>query len=133
MNIVQEVKNDMTGVALLSDWLGGTGEPVHQMVADFRSARCLSGNDGKPCPLNVAPNWWDKVKSEIAEWIRHELELKNKLNLRVPQEENLHVCKACGCCIRLKIWTPTVHLREHVTKEQINKTPDYCWLRKELT
>lgn len=132
MNIVEEIKNDINGIDLLSDWLG-TGQPVGQIVAELRSERCAVGNDGKPCPLNVAPNWWDRVKSEIADWIRHELELKNKLMLSVPQEHNLHMCKACGCCLRLKVWTPAIHLRGHVSEKQIEQTPSYCWMRKELT
>lgn len=131
MNIVQEIKNDLNGVDLLADWLG-TGEPVHQMVAEFRSARCVAGDEGKPCPMNIAPNWWDTVKSSIAEWIRHELELKNKLELRVAQEENLHMCKACGCCLRLKVWVPATHLHDHIPKKQLQQTPSYCWMRKEL-
>ena len=132
MNIVKEVKDDINGIEALADWLGDPGLPVHQMVAEFRSERCATGNDGKPCPLNVEPNWWDRVKTQIALWIRRELELKHGMGLRVANEEKIHMCKSCGCCLRLKVWTPKSHLQKHITKESLEHNPDYCWLRKEL-
>lgn len=132
MKITEELKNDMTGVALLADWLGDTGEPVHEMVANFRAERCMSGNNGKPCEQNVAPNWWDKAKSTIAAWIRGELELKNGMNLKVPGEENLNMCRCCGCCLKLKVWTPTAYLRKHIDIKSLDKAPRWCWMRKEL-
>lgn len=131
--ILTEIRNDISGLELLRDWLGDSGLPVTPMVAEFRSHRCVSGNGGQPCPRNVEPNWWDKVKSEIALWIRKEIEVKEGMKLRVEHEDKVHMCSACGCCLKLKIWTPAVHLKAHITQKQIDKTPSYCWLRKELS
>lgn len=132
MNIVEEIRQDINAVELASDWLGDTGTPVHQMVADFRAYRCIHGNQGEMCPLNVEPDWWNRVRAKIAEWIKGQIELKNKMHLKAAQEDMLGMCKACGCALPTKVWVPTIHLKRHTPKEVIKKTPDYCWLRKEL-
>lgn len=133
MNVIEEIKNDISGAAALADWLGDSGEPVSRMVAEFRSHRCVFGDEGSPCPKNTAPNWWDKVKHKIADWIRKELELKAQMSLEVSHEQDLHMCKACGCCLRLKVWTPRVHLAKHTTQKQLAEMPNYCWLKMELS
>lgn len=130
--LLSEIQNDISGLAALHDWLGETGDPVHPMVAELRAQRCVEGNEGKPCPLNVAPRWWQKAKGKIANWIRKELELKAHMRLKVPQERRLHMCKACGCCLPLKVWAPRNVIREHTSQETIDKTPSYCWMRKEV-
>jgi hypothetical protein len=121
-----------TGIAVLTDWLGEGGSPVDRMVAAFRSERCLIGNNGQPCPNNVQPNWWDRVKHKIADWIKAELELKNRMNLHLAEDSKLHMCSACGCCLQLKVWTPTKHIRAHTTPEKISELPNWCWMKREL-
>lgn len=133
MNPITEIKNDITGAMALADWLGDNGEPVTRMLAEFRAHRCVMGNDGRPCPKNGEANWWDKVKHVIADWIRRELEVKAQMQLKVSHEESLGMCKACGCCLRLKIWAPRVHLAKHTTPKQLAEMPDYCWMKRELS
>lgn len=133
MNVLQEIKNDLDGAQLLGDWLGDEGHPVSQMVAEARSKRCTrGGKDGAPCPKNVAPKWWETTKGAVAEWIRGELALKHAMELKVSEEDNLHMCSACGCAMRLKVWVPTEHLKRHTSQKVINMTPDFCWMRSEL-
>jgi hypothetical protein len=126
------IVGDINGVEALADWLGDAGVPVDPLVAEFRAARCVSGKNGQPCPLNRSPNWWEKVKHVVADWIKMELELKNNMKLEVTCEQRLHMCKASGCCLRLKVWAPAKHLKTHISRETLDKTPDYCWMRKEL-
>lgn len=132
MKAVEEIKNGISGVAALHDWLGDSGQPVSKMVAEFRSHRCVTGDNGSPCPLNKEPNWWDRIKGVIADWIKKELEIKNDMNLQVSNEDQINMCAACGCCLRLKVWVPTEHVRKHTTKAQLAKMPAYCWIKKEL-
>lgn len=133
MNPVDEIKNTISGAAALADWLGAGGSPVDPMVANFRAQRCLTGNNGAPCDLNVQPNWWDRVKSEIARWIRAELELKNRMALKVDGEDKLHMCKNCGCALPLKVWVPTRHIRDHTDAEKLKTYPEWCWIKRELS
>lgn len=131
MSILSEIRNDMTGAAILADWLGN-GEPVHPLVAEARAQRCTRANGGTLCPHNVQPKWWERAKEKAAEWIRAELEAKHNLSLTVPQEEDLGMCDLCGCCTRLKIWTPLPHITAHVHKDQLAQAPSYCWMRVEI-
>lgn len=133
MKVVNEIKDDISGLAALHDWLGDGGDPVHPMVAEFRAQRCVTGDDGSGCPLNQGQGWLETAKGEVANWIRREMEVKNGMELHVTTEEKLHVCKACSCYLRLKIWMPRDHIRAHTTKKQIDKTPSFCWMRSELT
>jgi hypothetical protein len=126
MNIVEETQHDLSGIALLRDWLGD-GSAVHPMVAEARASWCIK------CPLNVEPNWWDRIKSAIAHTIKMELELKNGMNLSTRHDDSLHMCRACGCCLKLKVWVPKEHVKRHTPKEILNQMPEHeCWIRKEL-
>lgn len=126
------ITGDINGVEALADWLGDGGSPVAPMIAEFRAARCVTGNNGGPCPLNCSPNWWERVKHAIADWIKAELAVKHDMKLEVSNEHQLHMCKACGCCLRLKVWVPAKHLKDHADTTQLKETPDYCWMRREL-
>ena len=132
MNIVDEIRNDITGIEALHDWLGDQGEPVHPMVSELRGKICVTGNQGQPCPLNVEPGWWDRVKSKIADWIQAELQVKHNMNLTTPWDGQLNMCAACGCCLPLKVHTPTRVMKDHVRPDQLAKAPDYCWMRREI-
>ncbi len=131
--LLNEIENDITGLAALRDWLGDSGDPVHPLVAEMRAERCVHGNNGQPCPLNKAPRWWELAKEKAAQWIRKEIELKSHMNLRVSQEDGLGMCAACGCCIPLKVWAPGSVVKSHLTQNQLDKTPDFCWMRKEIS
>jgi len=132
MNLLEEFRNDVEGLELLRDWLGEGTSPVSEIKALHRACVCASGNQGKPCPLNLEPNWWDRVKSMIANTIKMELEMKQHLKLETCLDESLSMCGACGCCLRLKIWTPIEHIKAHLSPENLAKTPEFCWMRKEL-
>lgn len=132
MNIFDEFRNDVEAALLLRDWLGEGGDPVSQAQADFRADVCLHGNGGEGCPLNVEPNWWDRVKDAIAETIRAELEVKRRLQLHATGEEHLSMCKPCGCCLKLKVWTPTKHIKAHTSSDTLDKMPGFCWQRIEI-
>lgn len=114
---------------LLKDWLGDGGKAVDNSTANLRSMACVM------CPLNVAPNWWNLIenaKSKIAQTIRHQLEIKNEMLMRVPFEAHLHMCKACGCALPLKIHVPIEHIKEHLKPGDLEKLHPNCWIRREL-
>ena len=132
MSVIDEIRNDVAGAGLLADWLGHGGDPVSSVMAEQRASACAFGDDGKPCAMNVQPNWWDRVKSVIANTIRGQLALKHKMELKVSSEENLHMCRACGCALPLKVWVPIETLKAQTKQAVIDKTVPFCWMRKEL-
>lgn len=124
--------NLLSTLSELRDWVGD-GDVVHQMVSEFRAQRCITGNNGKKCPHNRKPKWWEKhTKNPIAQAMKRQLELKNNMRVTVAGEDDLHLCDICGCCLKLKVHAPKDHLKKIMSKRMLNKTPRWCWLRKEL-
>jgi len=117
----------------LKDWLGDEGKPVPTLHAAERAVICVSGNNGKPCPMNCEPRWWERwIKEPIAQAIKEQLEVKHQMRIGVIVEDELNMCKACGCCLKLKVHTPIQYIKSHLTADQIAKMPTYCWQRKEI-
>ncbi len=131
MNIVDEIKNDISAVEALHDWLGVEGRPVDPIISEARAKICVTGNQGQSCPHNIEAHWWDRVKSSIARWIRAELEVKEMMKVATPWDAQLGMCACCGCCLSLKVHAPTRIIKEHTTEHQLGHTPSYCWMRKE--
>jgi len=133
MNVFEEILADANGALLLADWLGDGGAPVEPFKAEFRAQHCLSGDNGKPCPHNREPGWWDRhTKDPVAQWMRKQLELKNRMSLRLSGENELGICDVCGCCLKLLVWSPIERIREHTDAKEIEKLPNWCWKRAEL-
>ena len=127
MTVLEEIRNDAAGLASLRDWLGEGGVPVDSATADARTAVCAG------CPQNVRFIWWENTKHAIAETIKRHLAVKHRLELHAENEDNVAMCRACGCCLRLKVWVPMDVIRPHTTPEQLAKMPEPCWIRKGMT
>lgn len=114
-------------LAVLREWLGSGGTPVKIEVAEVRSKICPK------CPHNIRGNWFDRLKREAADIIRRHLAAKAGLNLSVSNEYELGFCEKCGCCLSLKVWTPSEHIGNNTDPHELLEYPDFCWVRKELT
>jgi hypothetical protein len=111
---------------VLTSWLEDGGQVVAAELAQKRGEVCAK------CPLNVAGLWWEKYSKEpIAATIKLWLERKNEMQLGVPSEENLFMCKACGCCVRLKIWEPLKYITAHTEQSVMDKYDSNCWIKTE--
>lgn len=132
MNIVDIIQLVPGVKPILKDWLGDGGEPVSSSVAEKRSMACVMGNGGTHCPKNVEPNWWERVKNKIALAIREQLAVKHQLGLFVSKENEIHMCRICGCCLKLKVWTPIEYVKKHLTDEEIKDLPHWCWMKTEI-
>lgn len=125
MKILNEIANDLAGVSLLHDWLGTGAVPVEHKLAEHRADIC------RTCTENVEPRWWERVKVQVADIIKAELNIKNSMNVTVSGEDELHMCKICGCCIPLKVHTPITHIKEHTPPNTMKMFPVWCWIKKE--
>lgn len=127
MDFVREIKHDAAGAAMMTDWLGDGGIPVPQSKADERASACLV------CPKNVDPTWWERMtKDPIADVIRHQLEIKNSMEMRVEGEAFMGMCQPCGCCTRLKVWVPIKHVKAHTAQDVLESFPAFCWQLNEI-
>lgn len=125
MNVLQELRDDATGLQLVRDWLGDGGETVEQAHADERAAICAG------CRQNSPVNY-GQLKLAVAALIKRGIEIKRHVNLSTPHDDALHVCKVCRCVLATKVWVPVKHIRAHTTDKQLAELPDHCWMRREI-
>ncbi len=126
MSVMDEIKQDVKGLELLNDWLGEGGVPVDRALAERRAFVC------ELCPENRPGRLWEVIKHMAAMWIRGEIEIKQKMNLLLPNEEKIGMCSACGCCNSLKSWTPIKHINDHLSETVRGRLPRSCWVISEI-
>jgi hypothetical protein len=126
LRLLEELQNDLRGSRILSEWLGHGGYPVSLARANDRALVCMD------CPQNRKSKWWETAKDAIAAAICEHLEVKNKLNMHVAVENDLGMCKPCGCCTRLKIHVPIEHIARHLPSDAVSKFPKHCWIIEEM-
>lgn len=128
MSALEVIKQDAVGAAILADWIGDGGVPVSPNMAEARAAMCLN------CPHHEPGRWWNIFfRDPIAKAIRRTLEFKNRMNLRLFDEDKFGMCLKCGCSPRLKVWVPIEHIAAHTPPEQVAEFPkDRCWIRSEI-
>lgn len=132
--LLNKLRQDVEGVKVLADWLGGDGIAVEREHAIARAQACIHGNNGKVCPQNYIPRWWnlhDMAKDTVATSIRNQIELKDSIGMMLPDESEIGTCRVCGCNLPLKVWTPIEYLKEHLQPEQLQKYPAWCWQKQE--
>ena len=120
MNLIEQAKQYAEGIKTLTAWLGAGAVTVDPRTSQDRADVCLK------CPQNVEV----KLIESIASAIKRQVELKNKLGLRVNGEKSLHTCSGCGCALRLRIHVPIQSLG--LDEEELNRFDSACWMRKEF-
>lgn len=112
----------------LTSWLADGAPLVNAELATARGEICAK------CPLNVEPNWAEKIsKMPVAGVIKQLMEKKHDLKIGVAIERELSICKACGCVLRLKIHEPISYITQHTDPTTIHKFDPACWITKEQT
>jgi hypothetical protein len=118
VNLFEQAKHLPDGARNITDWLGSGGQVVDPRTAQHRANTCLT------CALNQPIS---NITKAVALAIRAQLGVKNKLKLRVDGEKRLQGCAACGCVLRLQVWEPQDRVESHLTEEEIQKIPSFCW------
>jgi len=109
---------------VLTSWLEDGGPVVTPELAQARGRICAG------CKLNIPGDWWERYsKDPIAATIKKWLEIKHDMKLGVPVEKELFMCRACGCCLRLKCWEPLDYITQHTDPETMSKFVPNCWIK----
>lgn len=117
--------------------MDGFGEaPPAQEVAQARADVCrFSGrdNEGKPCgcPHNHLGGW--NFTAKMAAAIHVQRERKLQLRLRVEGEEQLGMCKLCGCFLPLKVFWSEEGIYSHTSDQDFAKFAaawPQCWMNE---
>lgn len=106
---------------LRSSWLGDGGQPVPVPLANARAAICLH------CPLNSSKAW-ESIAGDVMSWALRVNRFKEQMHLHSDEEKKLHICDACSCVLRLKVWVPLEHVVETTPLEKLDQK---CWILAE--
>lgn len=119
-----QVKRIWSGIRTLSDWWD-SGEPgVPQEQAEGRAKACVA------CPRNEQGDFSRWFTQPAAEAIRRQMEKAKARNLKTSVDEQLMVCGACLCPMRLKVHTPLKHINAHLTEDVLSElqSAPACWI-----
>jgi hypothetical protein len=95
-------------------------QPVSLKQASDRASVCAT------CPMN------EKSVNPISALpflVLSAYRLANRSQLKTPGNANLHTCTACGCLLKLKVWTPLKHIKSVSGWDE--GLPDQCWILQE--
>lgn len=118
------------GVVALAEW-SIAGEVVPQALAEQRAAVCARRGDGKPCPKNKSGEWTDWFTEAGAALVKGQLALRNQRQLSTALDENLHVCDACSCPLKLKVHCPIGIIDKYMTPDTRKELDPGCWILSE--
>lgn len=119
---VAVAKKYVTGVKVITDWLGDGADPVTSMEATRRSSICSA------CPKNKPGSYGDFFAEEAADLIRKQIAIKHDMNLKTSNDESLGVCSACLCPLKLKVWAPLFHIKKHLKQDAKADLDKACWI-----
>jgi len=66
-----------------------------------------------------------------SEFIRRQIEERHNLKLETSKDDQLGVCGACDCPLKLKMHPPIKVIRDHIGKDAIARLDPRCWIPKE--
>jgi len=124
--LAEAVKRNAKGVEILRDWLGSGGVPVDRKQAELRSLYCV------PCPMNERISWRSVFKVSVAKAIIQQERIRTGAEMVLTLDKELGICSACGCYLRLKLWTPLKHILDHTSSDDLGELDEKCWILKEL-
>lgn len=122
MSAVDEI---VDAAKILKDWVGEGGVPVDSSLSDHRAYICAG------CPENRGGKWWETAKHQIAEVIKIHLEIKNGMHIATQFDNELNMCRVCGCATVLKVHVPIGHIVKNTEPETLAKFPSHCWIQNE--
>lgn len=124
--VVARIRTVSHGIPTLKEWFGDGMAPVSAELAQRRANTCMD------CPKRTAEtDWISKITGFIADRLRRFAEVKNRLQLRLPEDDKIGECEVCGCRLNLKVWTPLEHIKNTTDTETMDKFHEQCWIRNE--
>jgi len=116
------------GYKALKEWKQSEDPPVPAEMSETRASVCVQ------CPMNQAGSFTDFFTIPLAESIRKDIEEAHQRGLKTTHDENLHVCKACLCPLRLKVHVPIQYIAGTMSEDIKAKLREgkNCWVLDEL-
>jgi hypothetical protein len=113
-------KQVLNGTLTISHWLVTGRELVEQTEANARARICGD------CYFNRQTSGCAGCSSGKLRGAVEALVGKRKTNY----DQYLRACGICGCSLKAKVWFPLDILHAHLSTEQNEQFPDFCWVKK---
>ncbi len=120
--VADKVRLLTAGRALLADWDEQGAVPVSPVESNRRAAICAG------CPENQAGDLTRWFTVPASEAIRRQIEEVQDLDLKTTHDEQLHICQACLCPLRLKVHVPLDLIRKHLSAQAKSGLDARCWI-----
>ncbi len=105
--------------------LGAAGPIPDRAQAEARAAVCAG------CPKNDPGDWLAYFTVPAARAIRGALNAFREQQLVTALDDRLHLCSACDCPLRLKVWARLSHILAHIPPESKAALHPGCWILAE--
>jgi hypothetical protein len=112
----------VAGAKTLIEWEDSGEPPVPADVALARAIICAG------CPKNEKgglETWFTKPASEL---IRRRVEKAQGRGLSTPRDDQLNICTACHCPLKLKVHIGLAWIEKRLTPEQKGRLDPRCWI-----
>jgi len=127
--VAGRVKKIWAGVKTSKDWIDSGDPPVPIEQSERRAVSC-SG-----CQENGAGDWTKWFTVPASEAIKRQLEILTERNLHTSLDDKINICETCLCPLKLKVHTPLVWIKKHLSNEVFNELSAVktgCWIIQEL-
>lgn len=121
-------KQLVAGAKSLLEWDDSGEPPVAPELSTHRAIVCSH------CPKNDASDLTRWFTVPAAELIRRRMERASARKLTTPRDDQLHLCTACHCPLRLKVHIPIAWITKRLAPDQKEKLKEGkdCWILAEL-
>lgn len=117
--------NVAAGAEANVEWLKSGAEAVPKQVAEGRAAVCLR------CEMNGKGGLERFFTVPLANAIRHAYAQRREWKLETAYDNQLGVCEACNCPLKLKVHFPINIVRSKLTDAAKAALWEQCWIRLE--
>jgi hypothetical protein len=119
------VKSLNAGARTILDFEESGEPPVSNEQATKRAEICVT------CPRNETGGLSRFFTIPASELIKKQLERAHEMKLTTALDNQLNVCSACLCPLKLKIHFPLAFIIKHMSEEVKAKLDPRCWITKE--
>jgi len=122
--ILQKLGSVAGGAENLVEWIDSGAEAVSSELANTRAKICSD------CPQNGKGDFSRYFTVPVSEAIRHRLNQRQGMNLNTAYDDQLNVCEACLCPLKLKVHFKLERILPHMDAETRARLDPRCWILK---
>lgn len=124
-SLLGTLANVAVGAEANVEWLADGAEAVPAELSNQRAGICVL------CPLNGKGDLTRYFTVPAAAAIRKAYELRRDWKLSTVHDDQLGVCEACSCPMKLKVHFPIQIVRDHIRPQAKADLHPKCWILNE--